>query len=427
MKRISFSVFHFFFFLLLITIGLRLPLLGETAILFISYIVLIITDFRTALDQFSLSMADYFISFLLIIAIPVFLFLKRNKLFLPKTLSFSHYALAVLLFSFLFAPVITNDNYEFQKDISVTRLLPPLSSIPVLHLKSNTEKFGRLNDFLSLKNRVVKNSFDEKIIFFDSLQITQSGVFYFQNERGNRLPFSSIEMVDGKPNISNKFFLLGSDEFGRDIFTRIIYGTRISLLIGFCAVILSLIIGVVLGFLAGFSGGIIDVFLSRLTDMFLSFPIIFFIILILAFFGNSFISIIVVLGFSGWMSLFRIVKGEILSLKTKDYFITAQQLGLSGAKLLLKEALPIIAIPVIVNTIFQFGNVVLSESALSFLGLGIENEFPSWGGMINSGQEYLSQAWWMILFPGAAIVLTLVTVNDFGRKLAQYFNPRVHA
>lgn len=404
-----------------------MPLLGKTAMLFVSYLALLVTDFRTALEQFSLNMADYFCSFLLILAIPVFLFFKRNKLLLPKTFSFSHYALAVILYAFLFAPVITNDNFDFQKDISVTRLLPPLSSIHVLHLNDYTGKTGRLNDFLSLKNSVVKNSFDEKIIFFDSLQNTESGVFYFQNGLRNSLPLYSIEMLGGKPNISNKFFLLGSDEFGRDIFTRLIYGTRISLLIGFSAVILSLIIGVALGFLAGFSGGIMDIFLSRLTDMFLSFPIIFFIILILAFFGNSFISVIVVLGFSGWMSLYRIVKGEILSLKNKDYFITAQQVGLSGTKLLLKEAFPVIAIPVIVNTVFQFGNVVLSESALSFLGLGIGNEFPSWGSMINSGQEYLSQAWWMIFFPGAAIVLTLVTVNDFGRKLAQYFNPRLHA
>jgi len=426
LKRIHFSIYHFFFFLLLITIGFRLPLLENTAMLFISYLALFVADYRTAFGQLSLSMADYFISLLLIIAIPVFLFLKKDIVFSPKTFSFSHYALAVILYAFVFAPVITNDNIDFQKNISVTRLLPPLSSIHVLHLNNNPVKSGRLNNFLSLKNSVVKNSFDEKIIFFDSLQITQSGVIYFQNELRNSLPLSSIEMLDGKPNISDRFFLLGSDEFGRDIFTRLVYGTRISLLIGFCAVILSLIIGVALGFLAGFSGGVTDVFLSRLTDMFLSFPMIFFIILILAFFGNSFFSVIIVLGFSGWMSLFRIVKGEILSLKNKDYFFTAQQLGLPGTKLLLKEALPVIAIPVIVNTVFQFGNVVLSESALSFLGLGIGNEFPSWGGMINSGQEYLSQAWWMIFFPGAAIILTLVTVNDFGRKLANYFNPRLH-
>jgi peptide/nickel transport system permease protein len=334
--------------------------------------------------------------------------------------------MAVILYAFLFAPVIANSNSDFQKDISVTRLLPPFSSVKVLHLIDPVEKPGRLNNFLALKKKIVKNSFDEKIVFLDSLQKRESGFFYYQNGVEHRLQNSSIETLGGKPDISHKFFLLGSDEFGRDIFTRLIYGTRISLLIGLSAVSLALIVGILLGFLAGFSGGLIDVFLSRLTDMFLSFPIIFFIILILAFFGNSFLSVVVVLGFSGWMSLFRIVKGEVLSLKNKDYFITAQQLGLSKTKLLLKEVLPVIIIPVIINMVFQFGNVVLSESALSFLGLGIGNEFPTWGGMLNSGQEYLSQAWWMIFFPGAAIVLLLVTINDFGRKLAEYFNPRLH-
>ncbi|MFA6597064.1 MAG: ABC transporter permease [Ignavibacteriaceae bacterium] len=426
MIKIRFSALHFFFLLMLATIAFRLPLLGSIALLLISYLRLLVTDYHTASAQFSLSMADYFCSLFLMLSFFVFLFLERKKLTSLKVFSFSHYVMAVILYAFLFAPVIANSNSDFQKDISVTRLLPPFSSVKVLHLIDPVEKPGRLNNFLALKKKIVKNSFDEKIVFLDSLQKRESGFFYYQNGVEHRLQNSSIETLGGKPDISHKFFLLGSDEFGRDIFTRLIYGTRISLLIGLSAVSLALIVGILLGFLAGFSGGLIDVFLSRLTDMFLSFPIIFFIILILAFFGNSFLSVVVVLGFSGWMSLFRIVKGEVLSLKNKDYFITAQQLGLSKTKLLLKEVLPVIIIPVIINMVFQFGNVVLSESALSFLGLGIGNEFPTWGGMLNSGQEYLSQAWWMIFFPGAAIVLLLVTINDFGRKLAEYFNPRLH-
>lgn len=426
MIKIRFSALHFFFLMMLATIAFRLPLLGSIALLLISYLQLLVTDYHTASAQFSLSMADYFCSLFLMLSFFVLLFWKRKKLKELKVFSFSHYVIAVILYAFLFAPVIANGNPDFQKDISVTRLLPPFSSVKVLHLVDPEEKPGRLHNFLALKKKIVKNSFDEKIVFLDSLQKRESGFFYYQNGVEHRLQNSSIETLGEKPDISQKFFLLGSDEFGRDIFTRLIYGTRISLLIGLSAVSLSLIVGVLLGFLAGFSGGVIDVFLSRLTDMFLSFPIIFFIILILAFFGNSFLSVVVVLGFSGWMSLFRIVKGEVLSLKNRDYFITAQQLGLSKTKLLLKEVLPVIIIPVIINMVFQFGNVVLSESALSFLGLGIGNEFPTWGGMLNSGQEYLSQAWWMIFFPGAAIVLLLVTINDFGRKLAEYFNPRLH-
>lgn len=426
MKKRGLSVFDFFLFVLLLTIVVRAPLLVNTVALLISYFTLLVTDFNNAANQFSFDMADYFCSLFLLIVIPTVLIFKRKRLNRHKNFSFSHYAAAVILYVFLFAPLITNTNYDFQKDISVTRLLPPFSLVNVLHLKPNGEATGRLEKFLSYKKDVVKSSFDEEKIFIDSFKVAESSILYFQNGLKNKLPLSSVELTDGNPNLTTKLFLLGSDELGRDVFTRIIYGTRVSILVGLCAVILSLIIGVAFGFLAGFSGGIVDVLLSRLNDMFLTFPIIFFIIFILAFFGNSFISVIVVLGFSGWMSLFRIVKGEVVSLKNKDYFITANQLGLSSTRLLFKEALPVIATPVIVNTIFQFGNVVLSESALSFLGLGVGTEYPSWGAMINSGQAYLSQAWWMIFFPGLVIVLTLVTINDFGKKLTQYFNPRLY-
>lgn len=425
--RNRFSAFNFFFLLLLMTVVIRLQLLVKTGLLLVSYLIFLLTDFDKAVGQFSFGLADCFTSLLFLVVIPILFFSKRKKLRGFKSFTFSSYAVAVILYVFLFAPIIANSHYDFQKDISVTRLLSPFSSVKVLHLKTNGNERGQLNKFLSRKKEVVKNSFDEGVIFVDSFFVTETGVSYFQSGLKNHLPLSSFELSEGRPKTNTKLFLLGSDELGRDVFSRIIYGTRISILVGLCAVMLSLIIGVSLGFLAGLSGGIIDLLLSRINDMFLTFPVIFFIILILAFFGNSFVSVIVVLGFSGWMSLFRIVKGEVVSLKNKDYFITANQLGLSSARLFFKEALPVIATPVIVNTVFQFGNVVLSESALSFLGLGVGNEYPTWGAMINSGQEYLSQAWWMIFVPGLAIVLTLVTINDFGKKLAQYFNPRLHA
>lgn len=425
--RNRFSVFNFFLLLLLMTIVFRLQLLVKTGLLLVSYLVFLATDFTTAVNQFSFGLADCFASLLFLVVIPVVFYAMRKKLRELKSFSFSSYAAAAIFYTFLFAPVITNNNYDFQRDLSVTRLLPPLSSVNVLHLKSKANEIGQLDKFLLLKKEIVKNSFDEGVIFVDSFIVTETGISCFQNGLKNHLPLSAFEILEGKPKTSTKLFFLGSDELGRDIFSRIIYGARISVSVGLCAVILSLIIGVTLGFLAGLSGGITDLLLSRLNDMFLTFPVIFFIILVLAFFGNSFVSVVVVLGFSGWMSLFRIVKGEVVSLKNKDYFITANQLGLSGVRLLLKEALPVIASPVIVNTVFQFGNVVLSESALSFLGLGVGNEYPSWGAMINSGQEYLSQAWWMIMLPGLAIILTLITINDFGKKIAHYFNPRLHA
>ncbi len=166
--------------------------------------------------------------------------------------------------------------------------------------------------------------------------------------------------------------------------------------------------------------------LSRIVDIFLSFPAIFFVILILALFGNSLLSVIVVLGFSGWMGLFKIVRSEVISIKSKDFFITAKMIGLEPGDLLLKEILPNILSPVIVNLIFQFGAVILAEAALSYLGLGIGSSYPSWGAMIESGQNYLTQAWWMILSPGLCLIITIYTANDLGRKLNVYFNPRLN-
>ena len=159
--------------------------------------------------------------------------------------------------------------------------------------------------------------------------------------------------------------------------------------------------------------------------MFLAFPVIFLIILILALFGNSLFTVIFVLGFSGWMSLFKIVRGEVISLKNKDFFITAQLVGLNKKSLLLKEVLPVITAPIVVNLVFQYGNVILAEAALSFLGLGTGSSYPSWGAMIEAGQNYLSQAWWMIFFPGITLFFTLFAANNLGREINSYFNPRL--
>jgi peptide/nickel transport system permease protein len=227
-----------------------------------------------------------------------------------------------------------------------------------------------------------------------------------------------------KPFITGKTFLLGTDEFGRDIFARLVYGSRISLLVGIGSVFLSLFIGLTLGFMAGYRGGIIDIVLSRLTDLFLAFPVIYLVILVLALFGSSLLSVIVVLGVSSWMSLFKIVKSEVLAIKQKDYLITAGLIGLSKKQLLLKEILPVIIAPVIVTLVLQFSNVVLAESALSYLGLGTGTSYPSWGAMISSGQEYIMKAWWMIIFPGLCLILTLLSVNAAGKRLNKVFNPR---
>jgi peptide/nickel transport system permease protein len=157
--------------------------------------------------------------------------------------------------------------------------------------------------------------------------------------------------------------------------------------------------------------------------LFLSFPAIFLVVLIIALFGSNIISIIVVLGFSGWMSLFKVAKSEMLSIKNKEFYVSAKLIGLKNIKLLVREILPAIIIPVSVNLIFQLGNVILAESALSYLGLGTGSEYPSWGAMIEAGQKYITQSWWLIFIPGLILIISLLSINEIGRKINNQLSP----
>jgi peptide/nickel transport system permease protein len=270
----------------------------------------------------------------------------------------------------------------------------------------------------------IKPSFNDKIIFADSVVLSEE-VIYYQKNKPNKISKNLLVSESGVPVIKEKFFFLGTDEFGRDLFTRLIYGSRISLTVGIGAVVLSFLIGISLGFIAGYRGGLLDIALNRFSEIFLAFPVIYLIVLIIALFGSSIFSVIVVLGISGWMSLFKIVKSEVLSIKQKDYFSSAELVGLSKHQILQKEILPVILAPVLVNLIFLFSNVVLAEAALSYLGLGTGNQYPSWGSMLSSGQEYITKAWWLIAFPGFSLVLTLFTFNSTGKLLGKILNPRI--
>lgn len=223
-----------------------------------------------------------------------------------------------------------------------------------------------------------------------------------------------------------KDHFLGTDELGRDTFSRLLYGARVSLLVSFTAVIGMKTIGIVVGALAGYFGGVLDSILMRLVDVIISFPQIFLLITMLAVLEPGLRTIILVFIFFSWTGTARLVRGEFLSLRSRDFVLAAQTMGLSTPKIIFSHILPNAMGPVIVSSTLSIGGVILSESALSFLGLGIQPPTPSWGNMLQGAQDYsiMLNAWWYPLFPGMMILITILAFNFVGDGLRDALDPR---
>jgi len=222
-----------------------------------------------------------------------------------------------------------------------------------------------------------------------------------------------------------KVHWLGTDKFGRDILSRIIYGSRISLSIGFVAVGIAITFGTFIGAIAGYYGGTVDNVIMRLVDMILAFPRIFLVLTLIALFSPQIWLIIAVLGATGWMGTARLVRGQILSLKEQEFVQAAHGLGLSTPRIIFRHILPNAMAPIIVTATLRVGSTILVAAALSFLGLGVQPPTASWGNIINQGRDNLLGAWWIATFPGLAIVLTVVAYNLFGDGLRDALDPRL--
>jgi peptide/nickel transport system permease protein len=219
--------------------------------------------------------------------------------------------------------------------------------------------------------------------------------------------------------------LIGTDALGRDVLSRMIYGTQISLLVGFVAVGIAVVIGVIVGALAGYYPGWIDTLFMRLVDIMLSVPTFFLILAVIALVGPNLINIMIVIGVTSWMGVARLVRGEFLALRESDYVVAARALGVPAHRIIFSHILPNAMAPVYVSTILGIAAAVLIESSLSFLGLGVQPPTPSWGNILTDGKANIEIAWWLSLFPGLAILVTVLGYNLLGEGLRDALDPRL--
>jgi peptide/nickel transport system permease protein len=217
---------------------------------------------------------------------------------------------------------------------------------------------------------------------------------------------------------------MGTDGLGRDVLSRMLHGGRISLLVGLVAVGISTAIGILLGAVAGYYRGWVDTFIMRLVDVMLSIPSFFLILAVIAFLTPSIVNVMIVIGLTSWMGVTRLVRAEFLSLYGREFVMASRTLGAKDARLIFTHLLPNSLTPIIVSSVLGVAGAVLMESGLSFLGLGVQAPQASWGNILSDGKDYIQFAWWLSLFPGLAILITVLGYNLLGEGLRDALDPR---
>ena len=234
-----------------------------------------------------------------------------------------------------------------------------------------------------------------------------------------------------KQDVSNRLMppskahVMGTDELGRDVFSRLVRGTRVSITVGVLAVLISAVIGVLLGIIAGYFGGVIDNIIMRGVDIFLTVPTLFLILMLIVFLGPSVFNIVIIIGLTSWTDIARIVRAEVLYIKKLPYAEAAAVLGFKKRRIMFGHILPNAFAPVLVYITFGVSGAILAESGLSFLGLGVQPPEPSWGNILTSGKDYIDTAWWLVLYPGLSILAAVFSFNLLGEGLRDYLNPKL--
>jgi len=298
-----------------------------------------------------------------------------------------------------------------------------MNTLEIKNEKSNNFKYIK-NFFLSLfKNKWAFGSLIWLLIIVN-VAIFASKIVPHDPNRNNIIERVAPPLTTDKDG--NIKYLIGSDALGRDAFSRLVYGAQVSLTVGFAAVFIGGLIGISLGVYAGFYGRWIDDIVMRLADIQLAFPFILLAILFLVVLGEGLVNLILVLGIGQWVTYARIARAQTIAQKQKEYIEAAKALGVSDFSIMFQSILPNIFAPLIVIASFNVASVILAEAALSFLGLGVPPQVPTWGSMLAESRDHIfARRWWLPFFPGMAILLTVLAFNIIGDWLRDYLDPRL--
>jgi len=365
------------------------------------------------------------------------------RAFMRQTIALYASAVIFILYSLAFlAPFIAPFSPYDQQDFLVTAYQPPFARLNALVLKQpktlmiplqpgngSTVRLvnSLIGDFQRLKTRNEPNT----VRFVNEYRIDGERVIYRQGIRTKTIGMNELagtRQVAGEEQpdfVVTRTFLFGTDQYGRDILSRVIYGSKISLSIGFLVVLISVSLGTIIGVSSGYFGGWADAVMMRIVDILIAFPALFLILIIIATFGNSIYLIVITLSFTGWMGVARIVRSQVLSLKEQEFILAAKSLGLSNVRIIFCHLAPNTLTPVIIAATLRIGSIILTEAGLSFLGLGVQPPTPSWGNIINEGRDSLLNYWWISTFPGIAILTTVVCFNLIGDGVRDALDPRM--
>lgn len=307
---------------------------------------------------------------------------------------------AALAMVALLAPLIAPYNPNQQIDPVAGRYLPPGASRLAVHLR------------------------DGRWLLAERVKRTPGALLLERQGRETEIAPGEVANLSATGVRDHRYFLLGSDQFGRDVFSRLLFGARVSLTIALLAVALSAALGIAIGGIAAIAGSWVDGVLMRIVDALLAFPRLFLLLFLAALVPTGQWIVILVLGATGWMSVARLFRGELLSLKKTDFILASRGLGISPLRVFFRHLLPNAVTPVVVDASLRVGEIILVEAALSFLGLGVQPPTASWGNMVADGSAVLTSAWWLAAFPGLAIALTVISFNLLGDGARARLDPR---